>query len=179
MFKVKGKISFDPINVTKKHSKQAEWKKVAIVELKDDYYALYSWFLEKEHGVKLNKPLRGSHFTVINDIVSDEIYLQAKEIFEGKEITMYIDPTNVRANEKGHWWIKVYSDDAQNIRNVIGLGKPYFGFHLTIGLATHDELEKSEIVRVTKTKGYIEGNKLFIERLIRKGVLKYKDGKFI
>ena len=59
------------------------------------------------------------------------------------------------------------------------LGTPYFGFHLTMGLATHDELEKSEIVRITKTKGYFEGNKLFIERLIRKGVLKYKDGKFI
>jgi hypothetical protein len=74
MFEVKGKISFDPINVTKKHSRQAEWKKVAMVELSDDYYALYSWFLEKEHGIKLNKPIRGSHFTIINDIVSDEVY---------------------------------------------------------------------------------------------------------
>jgi hypothetical protein len=92
---------------------------------------------------------------------------------------MYIDPTNVRANEKGHWWLKVYSDDAQNIRNVMGLGVPYFGFHLTIGLATHDELEKSEIVRVTKTDGYVDGNRLLIERLIRKGVLKYKDGSLV
>jgi hypothetical protein len=179
MFEIKAKISFDPINVTKKHSKQSEWKKVALVELKDDTFALYSWFLEKEHGIKLNKPLRGSHFTVINDIVDDNIYLQAKDLFGGKEITLFIDPTNVRANSKGHWWIKVYSDDAQNIRNVMGLGDPYFGFHLTIGLATHDELEKSEIVRITNTKGYKEGSKLYIERLIRKGVLKWKDDKFI
>lgn len=179
MFEVKGKIVFDPINKTKKHNSQASWKKVAMVEFNDDAWSYYSWFLEKEHGIKLNKPLRGSHFTIINDIVDDEIYLQARDFFSNKDITIFIDPTNVRANDKGHWWVKVYSDDAQNIRNAMGLGTPYFGFHLTMGLATHDELEKSEIVRITKTKGYFEGNKLFIERLIRKGVLKYKDGKFI
>lgn len=179
MFEVKGKISFDPINVTKKHSKQSEWKKVAIIELKDDYYSLYSWFLEKEYGVKLNKPLRGSHLTVINDIVDNKTYLKAKELFEGQEITFYVDTTNVRANEKGHWWLKVYSADAQNIRNVMGLGKSHFGFHLTIGLAAHDELEKSEIVRISQTIGYKEANKLFIQRLVRKDVLKIKEGEFI
>lgn len=178
MFEVKGKISFDPINVTKKHSKQSEWKKVAIIELKDDYYSLYSWFLEKEYGVKLNKPLRGSHLTVINDIVDNKTYLKAKELFEGKEVTFYVDTTNVRANEKGHWWLKVYSDDAQNIRNVMGLGESYFGFHLTIGLATHDELEKSEIVRIGKIGDYKEASKLFIQRLIKKGLLKKKGTIF-
>jgi hypothetical protein len=179
MFEIKGKIVFDPINKTKKHHNQASWKKVAMVEFRDDIWSYYSWFLEKRFNLKLNKPLRGTHFTIINDIVDDEVYLQAKELFDGKEVTIQYDPNLVRSNKKGHWWLKAYSDDAQNIRNVMGLGDPYFGFHITIGLATHDELEKSEIVRVNKTNGYIDGNKLFIERLINKGVLKYKDGRFI
>ncbi len=179
MFEIKGKIVFDPINKTKKHYSQSSWKKVAMIEFSDDMWSYYAWFLEKEHNVKLNKPLRGSHFTIVNDIVSDDLYLEVREFFNGKEITMFIDPTNIRANKGGHWWIKVYSDDSQNIRNVMDLGVSYFGFHLTMGLATHDELEKSEIVRVTHTDGYVAGNKLYIERLIRKGVLKYKDGRFV
>jgi hypothetical protein len=146
MFEIKGKILFDPINVTKKHNAQSSWKKVAMVEFKDDIWAYYSWFLEKRFNLKLNKPLRGTHFTIINDIVDDEIYLQAKELFHGKEITIQYDPTLIRSNKNGHWWLKAYSDDAQNIRNVMGLGSPYFGFHITIGLATHLQLEQSKYI---------------------------------
>lgn len=143
MFEIKGKIIFDPINKTKKHHSQSSWKKAVMVEFNDDTWAYYSWFLEKRFNLKLNKPLRGTHFTIINDIVDDEIYLQSKELFHGKEIRIQYDPTLVRSNKKGHWWLKAYSDDAQNIRNVMGLGDPYFGFHITIGLATHLQLEHS------------------------------------
>lgn len=179
MFKIKGKITFDPINKTKKHEKQSQWKKTALVEFKDDTYKLYAWFIDKTFGIKLNKPLRGSHFTIINDIVDDDIYLEAKKIFKDKEITLFLDTTNIKANDKGHWWIKVYSDDAQNIRNVMGLGKPYFGFHFTIGLATHDQLEQSEYIRTYQTKGFKEANDFLIRRYINKGILKYENGKFL
>jgi len=147
MFELRGKIEFDPINVTKKHNKQSSWKKVALVKFEDcDLYAYYSWFLEKRFNLKLNKPLRGTHITIINDIVDDEIYAQAREVFHNKEIRILYDPTLIRSNGE-HWWLKVYSDDAKNIRTAMGLTPdPYFGLHLTIGLATHLQAEHSKYI---------------------------------
>lgn len=155
MFELKGKIEFDPINVTKKHHNQSTWKKVALVKFDCDISQYYAWFVEKRFnfaqndrtGLLLNKPLRGTHITIINDRVDSEVYTQAREIFHGKEITLFYDPTYIRANEKGHWWIKVYSDDARNIRTVMGLTPdPYFGLHLTLGRATDLRLEQSNYI---------------------------------
>lgn len=147
MFELKGKISFGPKNVTKKHFNQSSWKKVVLVEFRnDDIYAYYSWFLEKRFNLKLNKPLRGTHFTIINDIVDNDIYEQARDLFDGKEITLKYDPTVFRSNDKGHWWLRVQSDDADNIRRVMGLGDPFFGYHITLGIATHLQLEHSKYI---------------------------------
>jgi len=146
MFEMKGILVFDPINVTKKHNAQSAWKKVAIVKFDCDLYAYYSWFLKKRFNLFLNKPLRGTHLTFINDIVDDDIYLKAKEMFDGKEVIVKYDPEIVRSNNKGHWWLKSESLDCQNIRTVMGLGDPYFGYHITIGLATHLQLEHSKYI---------------------------------
>ena len=146
MFEIKGKIVFDPINVTKKHNAQSTWKKVAIVKFDCDIYAYYSWFLQKRFNLFLNKPLRGTHLTFINDIVDDDVYLKARELFDGKEITVKYDPAFIRSNKKGHWWLRAESLDAQNIRTVMGLGDPYFGYHITVGLATHLQLEHSKYI---------------------------------
>ena len=148
MFKIKGKIVFDPTNYTKKHNKQSSWKKTVIVIFNDDLADYYSWFIKTRFNLNLNKPLRGSHFTIINDGDIDEtLYNQCKELFDGKEITVEYDPTLIRANEKGHWWLKAYCQDAINIRNIMNLGDPYFGYHITIGRAAHLELEHSEYIR--------------------------------
>jgi hypothetical protein len=148
MFDIKGKIIFDPINVTKKHHSQSEWKKTAIVKFDCELYAYYSWFIEKRYSIKLNKPLRGTHVTLLNEIIDDNIYLDAKKIFHEKEVTITYDPTYIRTNEKGHWWIKVYSSDIENIRTSIGLGpNPFYGLHLTIGNATHLNLEQSLYIK--------------------------------
>ena len=146
MFEIKGKIEFDPVNVTKKHLNQSSWKKTVMVKFQDDTYDYYAWFLKKRFNLILNKPLRGTHFTIINDKVDDEIYEQARQMFDGKEVSIFYDPEDIRSNEKGHWWIKAYSDDGMNIRNVMGLGRPFFGQHITIGLATHRELDHSRYI---------------------------------
>jgi hypothetical protein len=146
MFEMKGILVFDPINVTKKHNAQSAWKKVAIVKFDCDTYSYYSWFLRKRFNLFLNKPLRGTHLTFINDIVDDDIYLKAKEMFDGKEVTVKYDPTIVRSNKSGHWWLKAESLDCANIRSVMGLGDPYFGYHITIGLATHLQLDHSKYI---------------------------------
>ena len=148
MFTIKGILEFDPINVTKKHDNQSSWKKVAMVRFEnDDTWDYYSWFLKKRFNLNLNKPLRGTHLTVINDIVDDNLYEMGRQLFHGKEITIQYNPLDIRSNKKGHWWLKAYSDDAHNIRTVVGLDpSPYFGLHITIGLATHLQLEHSEYI---------------------------------
>lgn len=148
MYSTIGKINFKPLDITKKHKKQSSWKKVGIANIGDDVSDYYSWFLKKRYNLFLNKPLRGSHVTIINDRIDDYIYNQALDVFNNKEISIKYDPTNIRCNEKGHWWIKVYSDDILNIRKSMGLSEnPYFGLHLTIGRATHLQLEHSKYIR--------------------------------
>ncbi len=150
MLELIGKIEFDPINVTKKHNKQASWKKTAMVKFDCDIWEYYSWFLKKRFNLYLNKPLRGTHLTIINDKFDPEteyLYDQGRQLFHGKEIRIQYDPTLIRANDKGHWWINADSDDAKNIRSVMGLTPdPYFGFHITIGLATHLQLDHSKYI---------------------------------
>ena len=99
MFELKGKIEFDPINVTKKHNNQSSWKKTAMVKFDDDTFAYYSWFLQKRFNLFLNKPLRGTHVTIINDKCDDEIYAQARQLFHGKEITLQYDLNNFTFDE--------------------------------------------------------------------------------
>ena len=150
MFELKGILEFDPVNVTKKHLSQSSWKRTAMVRFDCDLFAYYSWFLEKRFNLKLNKPLRGTHLTIINDKFDPEteyLYDQGRQLFHGKEIRIQYDPTLIRANDKGHWWINAQSDDAKNIRSVMGLTPdPYFGFHITIGLATHLQLDHSKYI---------------------------------
>jgi len=150
MLELIGKIEFDPVNVTKKHNKQASWKKTAMVKFDCDIWEYYSWFLKKRFNLYLNKPLRGTHLTIINDKFDTEteyLYDQGRQLFHGKEIRIQYDPTLIRANDKGHWWINAQSDDAKNIRSVMGLTPdPYFGFHITIGLATHLQLDHSKYI---------------------------------
>lgn len=148
MFDIKGKLLFDPINVTKKHHSQSEWKKTAIVKFDCELYSYYAWFVAKRYNIKLNKPLRGTHVTFLNEIIEDDIYLAAKDTFNDKEVTITYDPTYVRTNNKGHWWLKVISNDIENIRLSMGLNaKPYYGLHLTIGNATHLNLEQSLYIK--------------------------------
>ena len=150
MLELIGKIEFDPVNVTKKHNKQASWKKTALVKFDCDIWEYYSWFLKKRFNLYLNKPLRGTHLTIINDKFDTDteyLYDQGRQLFHGKEIRIQYDPTLIRANDKGHWWINAQSDDAKNIRSVMGLTPDtYFGFHITIGLATHLQLDHSKYI---------------------------------
>jgi hypothetical protein len=148
MIEIRGKIEFDPVNVTKKHNNQSSWKKTAMIRFDCDTSIYYSWFLQKRFNLKLNKPLRGTHITIINDKIDGDVYTQARQIFQGQELTFRYDPTLIRSNDKGHWWIKVYCDDVRNIRTAMGLTPdPYFGLHLTIGLANNLQLEHSNYIK--------------------------------
>ena len=162
MFKIKGILEFDPVDVSKKHALQSSWKKVAMVRFyEDDTCKYYKWLLEQRFGLRipgsdvfewkgrLNDPVRGTHVTAINDIVDDEIYLHAKSMFHGKEIEIEYDPTLIRCGAKGEkmWWhIKVCSDDIMNIRAAMGLGKPFHILHMTIGMVNPTFVEHNKWV---------------------------------
>ena len=135
IFKQTGKIVFDPIDLTKKHTRQSEWKKSAIVLIDDpDFCAYYSWFILKRYNLELQRPLRGVHFTIINDKVNARLFNQSKQLYDNNIINLEygVDPRTDNKN----WWVGVKSEDAEKIRFTAGLEpRPYWGFHLTIGRA--------------------------------------------
>jgi hypothetical protein len=147
-FKLSGKITFDPIDLTKKHVKQSEWKNTAIVLIDNlDFCRYYCWFIKKRYNLELQMPQRGLHFTVINDKVSNKRNYQiAKEKYDGTIVNLEyaVDP---RTDGK-HWWVGVRSEDAQAIRVACDLEpKPFWGLHLTIGRADGDlRLEHSNYI---------------------------------
>lgn len=62
-----GKIYFQPEDKTRKHKSQSSWKRVAMILCFDDLTEYYAWFVKKRFNISLNKPLRGTHITFIND----------------------------------------------------------------------------------------------------------------
>lgn len=168
LFKVRGILNFSPEDKTKKHKSQSSWKRTAMINTNCDLSEYYAWFIKKRFNLELNKPLRGTHVTIISDIVDADIFNQASKFFNGKEIDFYFE-TEPRTDSK-HWWLRVYCPDAENIRESIGLSRePYFSFHLTIGYANEKNIIHSEyILRQCKMFELIsnEGRKPFSEHEI-------------
>lgn len=159
MLKIKGKILFDPIDVTKKHNEQSLWKKVAIITFEgthqtDGICAYYSWFIERRYDIKLNLPLRGAHVTLVNDRSSNiENWEEVKSIYNGKEIEISIDldarTDSSEPNSKGHWWLRVLNEnnpELMEIRKLLGLNEPFYSFHMSIGYANNRNIEQSKYI---------------------------------
>jgi len=151
MVKVTGKIWFDPKNVTRKHSNQADWKRVAMVIFDDDTTEYYSWFIKKRYNLPLNRPLRGPHVTFINDSVRDmsdvDKWDEVKAKYHGTEVTIILD-LDVRSDTK-HWWLVVEHESRKpllDIRSELGMGKPYYGMHLSIGYANEKNVDHSKYI---------------------------------
>lgn len=166
-----GIIEFEPENVTNKHLLQADWKKVAMVKFDGEIAEYYNWFLKKRFDLTLNKPLRGAHVTFINDnFHRDSILIGTREEKENlwesvklkwnnKPINVIIN-TDIHTNGK-HWWLIVdhsYRDELHNIRDELGLGRPNFGLHLTLGHANERNLEYSQHLYQLYLKERIELN---------------------
>lgn len=147
-FTLSGKLVFDVEDVTNKHKKQSSWKRTAMIIIDNiDLCKYYCWFIKKRYNLELQMPLRGLHFTVINDRADDAPFFdRVKEEYDGKEISFQygVDPRT----DNFHWWVGVKSEDAENIRELAGLSrKPYWGFHITIGRADGDRrLEHSAYI---------------------------------
>jgi len=162
----KGTIHFDPQNVTRKHLNQSDWKRMAIVLFDGEITSLYAWFIEKRYNLKLNKPLRGPHVSFINDSINDirkgltcteqeaEILWEStKNKWDGKEIDIVLN-VDARSNSE-HWWLVVPEEERKllhSIRNTLGLSRPYYGLHMSIGYANEKNIEHSKYILNLITK---------------------------
>jgi hypothetical protein len=145
LFRIVGKMDWNPENRTRKHLSQSGWKKVAMVRTECDIERYYAWFLEKRFNLVLNKTLRGTHMTFINDRMEFEEFEKASEIFHGRELEFFYE-TEPRTDGK-HWWLRAYSPQAEDIREAVGLSRvPFYTFHLTIGHANEKWIYHSEYI---------------------------------
>lgn len=149
VIKVKGIIEFEPEHKTKKHLKQSEWKKNALILTNCDLEMYYAWFLKKRFNLILNKTIRGPHISFISDRIEEQekldIFNKAKEKYDGKEIVFYHELEPKSSGE--HWWLRAFCPEAEDIREEAGLTRiPYFSFHLTLGYANEKNIEHSKYV---------------------------------
>ena len=164
-----GKIEFEPEDKTKKHINQASWKKIAMVMIDGEICEYYSWFIRRRYNLSLNKPLRGAHISFINDSMKDltqngkksveealNAWGVAKKKWHGKTIQIVI---NLDPRTDGRtWWFNIPQDEREilhSIRAELGLDKPFFGLHLSIGYANERNIEHCEYIHDCIKRGYI------------------------
>jgi hypothetical protein len=165
-----GRIGFEPENKTKKHNSQSSWKRMAMVFFDGDICEYYAWFIQKRYNLVLNKPLRGAHISFINDSIKelscngtktmeqiDADWEAVKKKWDKKkiEVTLDLDP---RTDDK-HWWLNIPHDQRDllhGIRAELGLGKPFWGLHMTIGYANEKNIEHSKYIHRLTKKGLIK-----------------------
>lgn len=172
---IKGKILFDPKDHTTKHKKQSSWKKMAMVMIDGEWCEYYSWFIWKRYNLRLTSPLRDAHISFINDgdwdIKGD--WEKVKKKWDGKKITitLSVDPRT----DGQHWWLNIpekHRGELHAIRAELGMGRPHFGLHMTIGYANDDYDFDEYYTKDIKAKRTNEEHSKYIHKLIKKGLIK-------
>jgi hypothetical protein len=164
-----GRIGFEPEDKTNKHLFQSSWKKIAMVFIEGDVCEYYAWFLQKRYDITLNKPIRGAHVSFINDSMRDltqnndkseeeilKLWEDVKAKWDSKEIDIVLD-LNPKTDDR-IWWLDIPNEEReglQAIRNELGLGRPYFGMHMSIGYANEKNIEQSTYIHELIKKGFI------------------------
>jgi hypothetical protein len=124
--------------------------------LRSDICDYYSWFIWKRHGLKLNRPIRGPHVSFINDHVKsiNSKWNETRQGWNNKKIKIEL---NLDARTDGeHWWLNVTENSRHyltRIRNLVGLGRPYYGMHMSIGRVR--DLEEGKYVQRMIERGNI------------------------
>ena len=136
-----------------------------MVDIDDDSAAYYAWFLNKRFNIVLNPPQRGTHVTFINDsmrdlkggkLTDDEVnkrWEEVKKKWDGK-IVKVVHTLEPRTDDN-HWWLNIPHEDRDElhgIRTELGLGRPFWGLHMTIGIIHPHCLEHSAYIHKTLTE---------------------------
>lgn len=154
---VYGKINFEVENKTKKHNIQSSWKRVAMINFNDDLSSYYAWFIERRYNLVLNRPLRGPHISFINDSIKDlsingtktieevdATWDAVKKKWDKKKIEVVLD-INPRTDDRT-WWLNIPQEEREllhGIRAELGLGRPYWGLHMSLGYANEKNIDHS------------------------------------
>lgn len=162
-----GTIEFELPNVTRKHEKQSEWKRTAMILFDGDLCEYYCWFLKKRFDLQLQKPLRNSHISFINDnflrdsTLPEDIkeirWEEVKNKYNNKKINVTLS-LDYYTNTK-NWWLMIPHDcrrGLHDIRKELGLSKPYAGLHMSIGLVNDKNMTHSEYIHRLHNLGLIE-----------------------
>jgi hypothetical protein len=83
---------------------------------------------------------------------------ETKKKWHGKNIPLVID-LDPRTDGRT-WWFNIPHEERellQSIRSELGLGKPFFGMHMSIGYANEKNIEHSEYLHELIKKGFIFG----------------------
>ena len=133
----KGKLIYDPIRegLTKKNT---GW---AVVEIQGSIDKYYRWFLEKEYGIKTNRPAWGAHVSLIRGerLHPDLRHLWKKynnKVFDF-QLRTFLRFNNDTFPVDNHpscsfWFLDVVSPELMDIRKELRLPTSY-NLHLTIG----------------------------------------------
>ena len=165
-----GRIGFEPQDKTNKHLLQSSWKKIAMVFIEGDVCEYYAWFLQKRYNITLNKPIRGAHVSFINDSIRDltknndnleeeilQLWEDVKTKWDGKEIDIVL---NLNPRTDGRiWWLNIPEEEReglQGIRDELGLDRPFFGMHMSIGYANERNIEQSVYIHELIKQGFIK-----------------------
>lgn len=125
-FQAKGKIIYDPVA----GKAQNPWW--VIVECPKDIMDYYHYWLEREEGVKLNKPLFGSHISVVRGEEPAESSKHLWKVCHEEEVEFAYSHEIMNNGE--YYWLEIDCMKLNELRETLGLEeKVQFGFHLTIG----------------------------------------------
>ena len=128
-----------------------------MVMLKGDIAEYYAWFIRRRYSIVLNKPLRGSHVTFINDREGDTngFWAETKDRWDGINIELILN-IDVRTNAE-FWWLRVEPHETLNrVRAELGLGDPFFSYHMTVGYPNNKNEDQSRYIHGLLSRGMIQ-----------------------
>jgi hypothetical protein len=82
---------------------------------------------------------------------------EVKKKWNGKKIDIVLD-LEPKTDDRT-WWLNIPHDERdglQAIRSELGLGKPFFGMHMSIGYANEKNIEHSVYIHESIKKGFIK-----------------------
>lgn len=102
-----------------------------MLQCEPDLSLYYCWFVQKRLGIKLQRPIHGSHISIVRGEVIPN--LNRWNAYQGQVIYFHYS-NEIETNGK-YWWLYVYSPCLVSIRHELGLdSQPEYDFHLTIGV---------------------------------------------
>jgi hypothetical protein len=127
-YKSTGTIRYSPENY-KGQNRSSQWW--ILLDCCPELIAYYRYWMKELHGIKLQRPLWGSHISVVRG--DQPPISEPWGIHAGRVIEFTYD-TSICDNRR-HWWLNIESPELEHMRIELGLpSHPEFGFHLTLGM---------------------------------------------